>query len=226
MGESRKRSVSDQGLHSNLFKEIITKRTKSQTDLKPTEPKPANKLKQIIKSALKPTKSKEYLQSLKRTLSQTCIRPKKHKNKPKKADSITIVSNPDLNSCISQNEASEGAGEPMPVGNLKNSSIILHAAAFINTYEKIYDNTLEKLDEIKFAMKENINKLIERDVNLNDLEVKAHNLNQNTLNLNLTSNKLKKKNQMPCRHWAVRIVVLFIVFLIIFIYIYKLKSLE
>lgn len=240
MGKPRKKSISDQCLHINQIKNLTekidfktAKKSKSQTDLKPDEqPKPStstkNRLKQIIKTLnpLDRIDSKEYLKTLKRKLSPTCISRKQGSNtkkKPNKVDSKIHISVPNLAIC--GNEAS--IGEPMPIAACKQekNSIVLQAAAFINNYERIYDHTLEKLDDIKFVMKENINKLIERDANLNDLELKAHNLNQNTLDLNLTSHKLKQKHTflaLKYRSWAVRISILFIIVFIIIFYIYKL----
>ena len=53
-------------------------------------------------------------------------------------------------------------------------------------------NANERLDSVKIEMMNNINKLIERENGLNDLETKANNLSLNTIDLNQTSNNVKK----------------------------------
>jgi hypothetical protein len=57
-------------------------------------------------------------------------------------------------------------------------------------------NANERLDSVKIEMMNNINKLIERENGLIDLEAKANNLSLNTIDLNQTSNSVKKTFKM------------------------------
>lgn len=76
--------------------------------------------------------------------------------------------------------------------NQRKTSIVLQAAALLN-FEN-YTDMNAKIELIKKSMMDNLNRLIERDASLMDLETKADNLNKDTLNLNMISNKINKLN--------------------------------
>ncbi len=59
-------------------------------------------------------------------------------------------------------------------------------------FSEIIVNANERLDLVKIEMMNNINKLIERENGLIDLEAKANNLSLNTIDLNQTSNNVNK----------------------------------
>ena len=63
----------------------------------------------------------------------------------------------------------------------------------VNYDEAAYEKSVEKVETVKKAMMQNIEKLIERDANLSDLQQKACNLNMNILDLQITTHKIKQQ---------------------------------
>ena len=99
----------------------------------------------------------------------------RHKNKP---------SGNELNSKPSKTEA-------------RRNSILFQTTTLID-YENFQDLNA-KIDIIKQSMMDNLNKLKERDVSIQDLEQKADYLNQHALNLNMVSTNIKKKQKSILR---------------------------
>jgi hypothetical protein len=66
-------------------------------------------------------------------------------------------------------------------------------SAIFDEYDKAYVKSFEKIEAIKREMFYNIEKLIERDANLNNLQEKSCNLNMNVLDLQITSKSVRRK---------------------------------
>ena len=96
--------------------------------------------------------------------------------------------------------------KPPAANECRKNSIL----AFVD-YEN-YDDLNTKLDMIKKSVMENLNKLKDRNVSLQDLEMKADYLSQHALNLNMVSTNIKKqqKAKMRVKYSMAVIVVLFI----------------
>ncbi|RNA40990.1 hypothetical protein BpHYR1_044513 [Brachionus plicatilis] len=71
--------------------------------------------------------------------------------------------------------------------SMKKKSVVLQAAALLQVDN--YSELNERIEFLKVSMMNNLNKLLERDVSLMDLERKADNLTADALNLKMTSNK-------------------------------------
>ena len=86
-------------------------------------------------------------------------------------------------------------------------------------YDMAYEKSIVKINQIKREMLENIEKLIERDANLNDLQHKACDLNVNICDLEMTSKKVKK-SFFKKRYFSIGIAFIFLAILIILIIVF------
>lgn len=75
----------------------------------------------------------------------------------------------------------------------RRNSILFQTTTLID-YDN-YQDLNAKIDVIKQSMMDNLNKLKERDVSIQDLEQKADYLNQHALNLNMVSTNIKKQQK-------------------------------
>lgn len=85
-------------------------------------------------------------------------------------------------------------------GDQRKTSLLFQATACVE-YES-YQDLNEKLDIIKQSMMNNLNRLIERDVSIQNLEAKADILSKDAFNLQLISNNVKKaeyKNRLKSK---------------------------
>ena len=89
-------------------------------------------------------------------------------------------------------------------------------SAIFDEYDKAYIKSIEKIEAIKREMLHNIEKLIERDANLNNLQEKSCNLNMNVLDLQITTKSVRrqtfKKKQIKIM-MLILVVILIVIFL-------------
>lgn len=92
----------------------------------------------------------------------------------------------------------------------RKNSILVQTTALLD-YDT-YDELNVKLDMIKQSVMENLNKLKERDVSLQDLEMKADYLSQHALNLNMVSTNIKKQQKATKMNVKYIMLVILVVF--------------
>lgn len=95
----------------------------------------------------------------------------------------------------------------------KKNSIILQATALVNLDD--YSDLNEKIEALKMSMMQNLNKLIERDASLMDLQVRADNLNKDTFELNVTSGRIKKWYKFKKLKNKIILFLFFLVFILV-----------
>jgi hypothetical protein len=98
--------------------------------------------------------------------------------------------------------------------NVLNTTHVIDSAIF-EEYDRAYENSKEKVNAIKREMLQNIEKLIERDANLSDLQEKSCNLNRNIQDLQMTTKRIKRQI-LKKQHLKIAVVT-FLIFLIILI---------
>ncbi|CAF0807410.1 unnamed protein product [Brachionus calyciflorus] len=160
----RKRSISDQC----LVKHNLVYNFKQNLNRAKSEEK--LKINKIVTKQGQ-SKRKQFLNFVK---PASLFRFKKDKSK---------IEHPIILTTINENEA-------VTVKFPKKKSIVLQAGDFLNADN--YPDLNGKLEVLKISMMNNLNRLIERDHSLMDLEKKADSLNCDALNLKMTSNNIKK----------------------------------
>jgi len=98
--------------------------------------------------------------------------------------------------------------------NVLNATHAIDSAIF-EEYDRAYENSKEKVNAIKREMLQNIEKLIERDANLTDLQEKSCNLNRNIQDLQMTTKRIKRQI-LKKQHLKIAVVT-FLIFLVILI---------
>lgn len=161
----RKRSISDQCLATHNIS-INFNRSKSEERLK--------SCKFAAKNQQNESKRKQIIKFVK---PSSIFKIKKNKN------NIRIPS-------FKFTTVNETENKQKNEQNVKKQSVVLQAAALLQ-FES-YSELNERVESLKISMMNNLNKLLEREVSLMDLERKADNLTTDTLNLKMTSTKVKK----------------------------------
>lgn len=183
----RKRSISDQCLVARDFN-FNFKRSKSEERLRSSK---------LAKSQQNDKKKKQIINFIKPT---SIFKIKKNRNNE---TNFPVK-------LITVNETSK-----RPQNHKKKKSVILEAASLLKVEN--YSQLNEKIENLKLSMMNSINKLIERDVSLMDLERKANNLTTDTLNLKMTTVKVKKI-KMYKKFRKKILICLFVFFLIVVCY--------
>ena len=150
----------------------------------------------------------------------------------KKFDLLGLTNISNKNKCIKSNQTTSDIESSQnnkllcidltptePILPLKSESLnknpqILDDSLFAE-YDKAYEDSVEKIDTIKKALMQNIEKLIERNANLNDLQDKACNLNLNTLDLQITTNRVKKRTMKSYKNIIMIILVILLILVIL-----------
>lgn len=172
----RKRSISDQCLVSDVVKKLRQSQNQSNTnECRLSRCKSEDKINNNNNKLLHPL-SGANLVALKKGESNRLF-PRIFKSK--KNLSSTRSSN-----CSSRSDVG--------VAQRKNS-LLLQTTAFLEFGS--YEELNEKIDMIKQSVVDNLNKLKERDVSLQNLEMKADYLNQQALNLNMLSTNIKRQKR-------------------------------
>lgn len=183
----RKRSISDQCL---LTRDVNFnfKRSKSEEKLRSSK---------LAKNQQNDKKKKQIINFIKPT---SIFRIKKNKNN----DIIFPVKLTTENETMKRQQNQQ---------NKKKKSVILEAASLLKVEN--YSELNERIEILKLSMMNNLNKLIERDVSLMDLERKANNLTNDTLNLKMTSVKVKKIKMY--KKFRKKILICLLIFIVIFV---------
>ena len=173
----RKRSISDQCLVSDVVKKLRQSQNQANTnECRLSKCKSEDKIINNNNNKLLHPISAANLVAVKKAESNRLF-PRIFKSK--KNLSSTRSSN-----CSSRSDVG--------VAQRKNS-LLLQTTAFLEFGS--YEELNEKIDMIKQSVVDNLNKLKERDVSLQNLEMKADYLNQQALNLNMLSTNIKRQKR-------------------------------
>ena len=92
-------------------------------------------------------------------------------------------------------------------------------SATSDKYDKAYEKSIEKIEAIKREMLQNIEKLIERDANLNNLQEKSCNLNMNILDLQITTKSVRRQT-LKKKHFGIFFLILLTILMLILLSFY------
>ena len=92
-------------------------------------------------------------------------------------------------------------------------------SAIFDEYDKAYVKSIEKIEAIKREMLHNIEKLIERDANLNNLQEKSCNLNMNVLDLQITTKSVRRQT-FKKKQIKIILLILAVILIVIFLSFY------
>jgi hypothetical protein len=183
----RKKSISDECLAIAAAKNIRSKlsKCKSELDMVVLERKNSlSKEKLNHNSNLNKKMKKKFKNFTKLLFNGSSMKKLNDKDTMSKCDNL-----------VSLRKQSEDGINYNRINRHKDSVLYTTTTTTVMTQKDFSDmivNANERLDSVKIEMMNNINKLIERENDLIDLEAKANNLSLNTIDLNQTSNNVKK----------------------------------